>query len=81
MQKHSFDNLYLPSNAAEKLHIPVGTLAWWRHLGRGPRYVKIGRRIFYRDADLDEFIASSVIEPVSTKQAKIRRIRDGGAAA
>jgi predicted DNA-binding transcriptional regulator AlpA len=28
------------------------TLRWYRHVGRGPRSFKIGRRIFYRQSDV-----------------------------
>lgn len=32
------------------------TLAMMRMEGRGPRYIKVGGRIFYRKDDLDAFI-------------------------
>lgn len=32
------------------------TLARWRHEGKGPRYVKAGRRIFYRTGDVRSWI-------------------------
>ena len=59
------NDLYLPKEAAGYLHTPVTTLQWWRHLSRGPKYVKIGRRIFYRKADLDAFIAAAVHTPIA----------------
>jgi len=33
------------------------TLQAWRYRGRGPRYIKIGRLIRYRNADVDAFLA------------------------
>jgi len=43
--------------AAAYLHTPVATLRYWRHLGdTGPRSMKIGRRVMYRQADLDAYI-------------------------
>jgi len=32
-----------------------GTLNLWRLLGRGPRFKKIGRKVFYEQTALDEF--------------------------
>ena len=43
--------------AAEYLGgLEVGTLAKWRHYGRGPAFVRIGSRIYYDQADLDQYI-------------------------
>lgn len=55
--------LFLSNEAAAYLRTPCATLQWWRHIGRGPSYVKIGRRIFYRKADLDAFIGTKVYIP------------------
>lgn len=34
--------------------LPI-TLSHWRWSGRGPRFVKIGRHIFYRPEDVERF--------------------------
>lgn len=48
----------LASEVSEELRVPVNTLAWWRHVGRGPRWFKPGgRRVLYRREDLDAWIA------------------------
>lgn len=45
--------------AAQRLRRPVSTMRFWRAKGRGgPRYLKMGRRVFYRDDWLDEYVAS-----------------------
>lgn len=44
--------------AGEYLKTNVRTLANWRGLGRGPRYIRVGGRPFYRRADLDVWIES-----------------------
>ena len=56
-------DLFVVIEAGEYLHTPPATLQWWRHVKRGPIYVKIGRRIFYRKSDLDDFIAENVRTP------------------
>ena len=42
---------------------PASTLASWRHEGRGPAYVKFGKRIMYRGEDLNRFIEEHRIVP------------------
>jgi hypothetical protein len=36
-----------PEQVASRLHVSVQTLAQYRHIGRGPRYVKEGGRVRY----------------------------------
>jgi len=43
--------------AAHVLGIPEGTLRYWRCIGSGPAWVKLGRRTLYSVDDLVEFIA------------------------
>lgn len=44
---------------AERLGVSRSTLQGWRYAGRGPRYLKIGRLIRYRNADVDRFVDGS----------------------
>jgi excisionase family DNA binding protein len=44
------------SEAAAYLRNPIGTLRKWRSQGRGPKSVKLGRRVLYDKADLDQWI-------------------------
>lgn len=44
---------------AAGLPFTPGTLNTWRHECRGPAYLKLQRRIFYRQPDLDQFIAKA----------------------
>lgn len=48
--------LHTKPEAAEILRVPVSTLNYWRANGEGPPAVKIGKRVLYRDADLEAFI-------------------------
>jgi hypothetical protein len=50
------------SAAAAYLHHQPKTLSNWRLLGRGPRYVRIGKKPLYRTADLDAYVESRVFE-------------------
>lgn len=38
------------------LHVHPRTLANWRVLGRGPRYVRVGKTPYYRPADVEEWL-------------------------
>lgn len=38
-------------------------LRQWRYEGRGPAYVKLGRRVAYRTEDLDTWINGNVRDP------------------
>lgn len=50
------DALLKPAEAAAHLRTTVRTLANWRALHRGPRYVKLIRSVRYRRSDLDAFM-------------------------
>lgn len=45
--------------AASYLGLAVSTLNKWRCVGGGPEYLKLGKAVRYRVADLDEWINSS----------------------
>jgi len=51
------DPLLDNNQAAYYLNLPPKTLNNWRSRGEGPRYIKIGARVFYKQSALDEFIA------------------------
>ena len=43
-------------DAAARLGLKVATLRAWRHQGRGPAFVRLGRAIRYLVHDLDAFM-------------------------
>lgn len=49
--------------AAEYLGTAESTLANWRSAGRGPKYLKLGAKVYYRLADLDSWMQSRVRDP------------------
>lgn len=44
--------------AAARLGCSVATLRYWRHRGTGPASAKLGRRVVYRERDLEGFVAA-----------------------
>lgn len=40
---------------AKKWNMSPGSLANWRCYGRGPKFVKLGRKIVYKQKDIEKF--------------------------
>ena len=51
------------AEAAEVLRIAAITLHRWRNSGKGPPYIEMGRKIYYRRADLDRWIEEQQRQP------------------
>jgi excisionase family DNA binding protein len=47
------------AEAAERLGLKVATLRAWRHQGRGPAYVRLGRAVRYLASDIEDFLRSN----------------------
>ena len=59
--------LMTTEEAASYLRLAPQTLAKWRCHKRGPRFVRLGSAVFYRQTELDEYITSNV-----TKEGEAR---------
>ncbi len=44
------------AEVAELLRTPAETARFWRHVGKGPRWFKVGRRVLYRRSDVEAWI-------------------------
>lgn len=44
---------------------PPRTLGQWRYLGKGPRYLKVGRDVRYRKVDVDAWLEANAVTPKS----------------
>ncbi len=56
-------------DAAAYLNVQPATLEQWRWNGKGPRFVKLGRAVRYRQADLDAFLEARVFANTTEAQA------------
>ena len=58
-----------PEDLSARWHIATRTLANWRWLGEGPRFLKIGNRVVYRIEDIEAYEAGQLqlAEPESGK--------------
>lgn len=50
--------LVSPAGLAAQLDVPVGTLRQWRYTGTGPKYIRVGRHVRYRQSDIDAWLAA-----------------------
>jgi predicted DNA-binding transcriptional regulator AlpA len=49
--------------------LAVSTLNKWRLEGRGPKFVKLGKRVLYRDEDIESFITAGIRASTSQSAA------------
>lgn len=56
------DDLLTTEEFADLIRTPESTVRYWRHIGTGPRGVRIGRRVLYRRTDINEWIAARYTE-------------------
>jgi len=56
--------LITTNEAAIILGVRAQTLAMWRLYKRGPRFIKVGRLVRYRRADLEAFIEHNSVGAV-----------------
>ncbi|WP_344131356.1 helix-turn-helix domain-containing protein [Saccharopolyspora halophila] len=45
------------AEVAERYRTTLNTVRYWRHIGYGPKGVKVGRKVLYAAAELDRFDA------------------------
>jgi excisionase family DNA binding protein len=57
--------LLTQSETAELLRLSERTLERWRVVGGGPVFCKLGKRVLYRQADLEQWIASRAVRSTS----------------
>jgi hypothetical protein len=74
--------LLAPAQTAELLHTTPGVLAVWRSKKRyALRFVKVGRKIFYRAEDIQNFIEARTHAGIVEPQELHQRRRAGRAGA
>lgn len=50
--------LMTPNELAGALGVKEGTLSVWRSTGEGPKFIKLGKQVFYRLDDLNQWVWS-----------------------
>ncbi|MEE4543507.1 helix-turn-helix domain-containing protein [Streptomyces sp. V4-01] len=49
------DRYLTTAEVAQRYRTADSTVRYWRHIGYGPKGVKIGRRVLYSEAELTRF--------------------------
>lgn len=47
------------AEVADLLRAPIETIRFWRHVGKGPKSFKMGRRVLYAREDVEAFVAAA----------------------
>lgn len=50
------DEHLVTAEVAAITRAPVETVRYWRHVGKGPRSFKVGRRVLYRRSDVEAWL-------------------------
>lgn len=50
------DQLLTIHEVADRLRVPVGTVRYWRHHNHGPKGMKLGRHVRFRESDLEQWL-------------------------
>ncbi len=54
---------------AELRGLSVATLRAWRHRGKGPRFLRLGRSVRYLPADVADFVRASAVDTTSVSSS------------
>lgn len=63
------------TEVAELLRMPVESVRWWRHVGKGPKSFKLGRRVLYAREDVEALIEQAREEQGRAEQERLDWIR------
>lgn len=55
------ERLWEPDEVAAYLGVPVKTLYAWRHNGRGPQAIRVGRHLRWKRETIEDWLKSQAI--------------------
>jgi predicted DNA-binding transcriptional regulator AlpA len=62
-------DLLFGEEVAEITRIPLPTLRFYRHTGKGPRSFKLGNRVVYKLEDVEQWIESQYNDDIAGRVA------------
>ncbi len=65
MDRFQNNSYYRAADNAMRLIATEGTLAVWRHEGRGPSYDRFGNRVLYEGVVLNAWLDAHRVEPAA----------------
>lgn len=66
---------FTTAEAAALINKAVGTLRYWRHIGYGPTFSKMGRGVVYSKCDLECFLKTTTVVPSVRTEARKEAMR------
>ena len=54
---------------ADMLGLSAATLRAWRHRGKGPRFLRLGRSVRYLPSDVADFVRASAVDTTSVSSS------------
>jgi predicted DNA-binding transcriptional regulator AlpA len=76
------EQLLTPAALAEFLNVPIATVYGFNYKGSGPRVLRVGRHVRYRQADVEAWLDRQVSErpqPASVTSIRAKRGTAGAA--
>ncbi len=56
------ERLLTTEEVANYFRTAPGTVRYWRHIGKGPRSFKVGRRVLYRESDVQAWADAALAD-------------------
>lgn len=60
---HAMERYLTTEEVADIARTAPSTVRYWRHLGKGPRAVKKGRRVLYPESAVEQWMAEGADDP------------------
>ena len=57
------DPIRTPAQLAEQVFVPLTTIYQWNSKRSGPRYIRVGRHVRYRQSDIDAWLDAHAVDP------------------
>ena len=73
MTRFNPQKYYRTKDPALALIATSGTLAVWRHAGRGPSYLRFGNRVLYYGSDLNSWLDEHIVVPADSQKSERKR--------
>jgi hypothetical protein len=70
-------DLLTPEQVADRLHQTLRGLQHWRSHGKGPAWVRLGKRILYPAAAVDRFVQELAAQATTTRPGVMTARRQG----
>ncbi len=65
----AIEPMYTPEQLAEILQIPVSRLYKWRGRNEGPKFIKVGHSLRYKESDVQAWLDGETVDPQELSEA------------